>query len=142
MHVTSMMHKVLGKMPRKGAATVEFALCLPLILLLVFGAVEATDAIFLQQALTTAAYEGARAATVSTGTTATAQAAANAVLTARNITGATVTVSPGVTTSTAAGTNISVTVTTTVSSSNSMTTANFAGFMGKSLSATVVMVHR
>lgn len=130
------------KARRKGAATVEFAICLPLILLLVFGSIEATDAIFLQQALTTAAYEGVRNATTSMGTSATAQTAANAVLTARGVTGATVTVSPAVTPATISGTNVTVTVTAPFNAANSLTSANFAGFLGRTLSASVVMVHR
>ena len=43
-----------------GLAAVEFAVCLPLIILLVFGAVEASSFIFLKQTLNIAAYEGIR----------------------------------------------------------------------------------
>ncbi|MDE0864214.1 MAG: pilus assembly protein [Rubripirellula sp.] len=41
-------------------AAVEFAVCLPLIILLVFGTVEASSFIFLKQTLNIAAYEGIR----------------------------------------------------------------------------------
>lgn len=137
-----MLRKGIKSSDRRGTSIIEFALCLPLILLLVFGAVEATDAIFLQQAITTAAYEGARTATTSSGTTATATAAANAVLTARGVTGATVSVSPAVSATTAAGTNVTVTVTVAINAANSLTNANFAGFLGRTLTASVVMTHR
>lgn len=48
---------------RTGVAAVEFAVCLPVILVLVFGAIEASSFIFLKQSLHVAAYEGARSAT-------------------------------------------------------------------------------
>jgi Flp pilus assembly protein TadG len=43
-----------------GVAATEFAVCLPLIILLVFGSIEATNYIFLKQTLNIAAYEGIR----------------------------------------------------------------------------------
>ncbi|MEM6981106.1 MAG: TadE family protein [Planctomycetota bacterium] len=45
---------------RKGVAAVEMAVCLPVIILLVFGAIEASSFIFLKQSLNVAAYEGIR----------------------------------------------------------------------------------
>ncbi|MGB1814458.1 MAG: TadE family protein [Rubripirellula sp.] len=45
---------------RSGVAAAEFAVCLPLIILLVFGSIEATSFIFLKQTLNIAAYEGIR----------------------------------------------------------------------------------
>ena len=45
---------------RQGVAAVEFAVCLPVIVLLVFGAIEASSFIFLKQSLNVAAYEGIR----------------------------------------------------------------------------------
>jgi len=45
---------------RSGVAATEFAVCLPLIILLVFGSIEATSYIFLKQTLNIAAYEGIR----------------------------------------------------------------------------------
>ena len=47
---------------RRAVAAVEFAVCLPVILLLIFGAIEASSFIFLRQSLHVAAYEGARSA--------------------------------------------------------------------------------
>lgn len=44
----------------RGVAAVEFAVCLPVIVLLVFGAIEAASFIYLKQSLHVAAYEGAR----------------------------------------------------------------------------------
>ena len=45
---------------RRGVAAVEFAVCLPMLVLLVFGAIEASSFIFLKQSLNVAAYEGIR----------------------------------------------------------------------------------
>ncbi len=44
----------------RGVAAVEFAVCLPVLVLLVFGAIEASSFIFLKQSLNVAAYEGIR----------------------------------------------------------------------------------
>jgi hypothetical protein len=79
---------------RNGAALVEFAVCLPVLLVLVLGSMEATSAIFVRQALTTSAYEGIREATKVGGTTAEATSRAQAVLTARNIRGSSIRVLP------------------------------------------------
>ncbi|QDT04660.1 TadE-like protein [Rubripirellula lacrimiformis] len=45
---------------RRGVAAVEFAVCLPVLVLLVFGAIEASSFIFLKQSLNVAAYESIR----------------------------------------------------------------------------------
>ena len=79
--------KTLVKCSRKraGTALVEFAVCLPLLLILILGSMEATSAIFVRQALTTSAYEGIREAIRIRSTTQGATSRAQAVLTARQI---------------------------------------------------------
>jgi Flp pilus assembly protein TadG len=79
---------------RRGAAVVEFAVCLPVIVLLILGSIEATSAIFLRQALTTSAYEGIREATRTGSTTADATSRAQNVLNARSVRGATIQFTP------------------------------------------------
>lgn len=79
---------------REGAALIEFAVCLPVLFILVLGSMEATSAIFVRQALTTSAYEGIREATLAGGTTADATARAQSILTVRNIRGSTIRFQP------------------------------------------------
>ena len=54
------IHEKRRQFGRRGVAAVEFAVCLPVIVLLVFGAIEASSFIFLKQSLNVAAYEGIR----------------------------------------------------------------------------------
>ena len=57
--------KKAAQRQRKGAAVVEFAVCLPVIVLIVLGTIEAGSLLFLKQTLVQAAYEGAKVAIVS-----------------------------------------------------------------------------
>jgi len=50
----------LKRTNRRGTATVEFAVCLPVLVALFIGVNETCSAIFLKQQVTVAAYEGAR----------------------------------------------------------------------------------
>lgn len=52
--------RVLGGGTRRGVAAVEIAVCLPVLMLLVFGSIEASSFIFLKQSLNVAAYEAVR----------------------------------------------------------------------------------
>lgn len=71
---------------RRGAAAVETALLLPLLVLLAFGSIELSNMIFLKQTLAIAAYEGARAATKPGATAQQADTRIAEVLTSRNVT--------------------------------------------------------
>jgi Flp pilus assembly protein TadG len=96
---------------RRGLAVVELAVCLPLMLMLTFGAVEAANAIYLKQTLVTAAYEAARTATALGGTQADGVARYEEVVNAIGMKGSAITFSPQITIDTPAGTAIKVTVT-------------------------------
>lgn len=101
---------------------------------MVFGVVQTANAIYLQYALTAAAYEGANVVCVSGGTSTSATTNAAAVLTAMRAANATVTISPTVTSNTATGTEITVTCSAPLSS-NSL----IYGFLGnRTLQAKVV----
>ena len=45
---------------RRGAATVEFAICLPVLVILTIGTLDVCSMLFLKESITLAAYEGAR----------------------------------------------------------------------------------
>lgn len=79
---------------RTGVATVEFAVIIPVFLLILMGTIETCTMIFLQQSLEIAAYEGARTSIVPETDLLDVKGAANNLLTARKIRGATVTIVP------------------------------------------------
>jgi len=106
-----------GSFTRRGAATVELAICLPAMVLVTLGAIESTNAIYLKQSLTSIAYEGVRLATSSGGTTADAESLCQQLLTSRNISGATVTCT-SISANTAPGTPITVNVAASVSNNS------------------------
>ena len=68
---------------RRGVAAAEFAVCLPVLVLIVFGSIEASSYIFLKQSLNAAAYEGIRQAVRSDSTTAEANDRATNILDSR-----------------------------------------------------------
>lgn len=75
---------------RRGAALVEFAVCIPVILIILLGSMEACSAIFVRQALTCSAYEGIRAAVKGGALTSDAVTRAQEILDTRGIRGATI----------------------------------------------------
>lgn len=79
---------------RRGVAATELAVCLPILVLLIMGTIEACSMIYLKQTLSVAAYEGARATLRSDAVTANVTTACNQILTPRGVNGATVTVTP------------------------------------------------
>ena len=79
---------------RRGVAATELAVCLPIVVLLVLGTIEACSMVFLKQSLAIAAYEGARTAIVPGATKAEVEAACQQILAERNVSGGTVTVKP------------------------------------------------
>jgi len=95
---------------RQGAALIEFAVCLPVIMILVLGSMEATSAIFVRQALTTSAYEGIREAIRTGSRTTDAFNRANAVLTARRIRNSQITFTPAAIETAARGSQIVIEV--------------------------------
>jgi Flp pilus assembly protein TadG len=88
------MSRTTRTQKRRGVATVELAVCLPVLLLLVVGAIESSNFIFLKQAVTVAAYEAAAVSTRAGGTAADGQQRAQQILTARSIDSTTISFSP------------------------------------------------
>ncbi len=95
---------------RSGSVTVETALALPILFMIMFGAVDCARLNMLRNSTQNAAYEGARSAIVPGGTAADATAAAQKVLTAVGIKNPTITVSPSTITSTTDKVTVTVTV--------------------------------
>lgn len=95
---------------RRGAALIELSICIPLIIVITFGSIEASNAIFLQQTLTEAAHEGARTATSIGKTEADARTRIDQILTAQGVRAAEVTISPPITGNTPFGEMVTVTV--------------------------------
>lgn len=81
---------------RQGAATVEFALCLPVLLALIFAMIEFSGAAQLQNSVRMAAFEGARAGLALNATASTATQAAQNACTAAGIKSPVITVNPAV----------------------------------------------
>jgi Flp pilus assembly protein TadG len=121
---------------RSGLAVVELAICLPLMVMLTFGAIEAANAIYLKQTLVTAAYEAARTATALGATQADGEARYSEVVNAVGMKGSAIAFSPSITPTTASGTAIKVTV-TAPADSNSFSIRRF--MKGTTLKAVVTM---
>ena len=79
---------------RRGAAALEFAVSLPMLLLLTFGIIETCDAIFLKQSLILAAQEGARVAVVPGATATNVRFQTEIILRARGVQEESITITP------------------------------------------------
>lgn len=122
---------------RSGAAAVEFAVCLPLILTLLLATLQATQMFYLKQSLTVAAYEGIRKCVEYRSSPADVQAACNAIFADRRVNGAVVTISPANYATQPRESWITVTV-TAPRDANTPLTGWFAG--GTHLSASATMM--
>jgi Flp pilus assembly protein TadG len=118
-----------GARRRGGTTTVEFSVCLPLVLLLFFGAIEFSRVNMLRHTLTAAAYEGARRGIVPGATADDVRTTATDVLGCAFATGYTIDVAPA--TITAATTEVTVTISLPIEQ-NSWIACMF--FSGKTLS--------
>lgn len=117
---------------RFGVAIVEFAVCAPLMFLLILGSLEATSAIFLRQALATSAYEGIREATKAGGLNADAIAHAQAILTTRKVRSSSIRFNPSDTENVPRGNLVEVIVTAQFSANSP--------FVGKVISDRTITV--
>lgn len=79
---------------RRGAAAVECALCVPLVILLMFGTLSICSDLYLKQTLTVAAFEGARTGVRRRGNLEAIEAAVQNVLDARGVVQGQITVTP------------------------------------------------
>jgi Flp pilus assembly protein TadG len=122
---------------RAGVAAAEFAVCLPVIVLIVLATIEACTMIFLKQSLSIAAYEGARAALVQSASTADVQRVAQQVLTERRVNDGTVAVTPANLSSIQPGEYLTVTVSAPASGNN---TVPLRFYRGRTLTGSATMM--
>lgn len=109
---------------RRATAVVELALVLPLLMVLLLGTLETCSAIYRQQTLHIAAFEGCRVALVPRITRAQVDAAINQILTSRRVRNATITITPANFTTAAPRTLITVRV-DAPAAGNTLVTPNF-----------------
>lgn len=111
--------------PRRGVATVEAAVCLPVLVAIAFGAIQACDTVHLQHVATLAAYEGTLAAGKESATQAEVVARAQNLLTALRIRGGTVRLDPPVDDLTDLDPGTALTVTVTIPVGSNLTGPSF-----------------
>ncbi len=104
-----MKRRTLNLRNRRGAAVVELAVCLPVIMLLVLGAIEGASLLFARQAMVECAYEAAVVAIRDNATNAQALDAADSVIKSRRLTGLALTFEPSDVNTAPRGTPIRVT---------------------------------
>jgi Flp pilus assembly protein TadG len=122
---------------RSGAAVLEMAIALPLLITLVFGAMEMANAVFLRQSMNMAAYEAAKVVTRPGTNEALARTRCQEIMTVRKVSTYTLTFSPTVTTATPRGTQVSVTLSAPASN---LSYGPMQFMTGRTLTTTVVMV--
>ena len=125
------------KRGRKGAAVVEFAVCLPIIILIVLGSIEAASMLFLRQAMIQSAYEGAKVAIRNNGDNDAAISAIENVAAGRRVNGLNIEFSPADVSTAEQGEIIRVTV-SAPGDDNSF--IPFGPFKNRIVSAQAVMV--
>jgi Flp pilus assembly protein TadG len=129
-------HPAAGRPARAGAAAVEFAVVVPVLILIVFGMIEFSRVMMVEQILTNAAREGARKGSLPGTTTSDVTTAVSNYMTNSGLSGQTTTVSPDPSTANP-GDAITVTVSIPFNNVSWLPVPMFLG--GKTLSASVVM---
>jgi Flp pilus assembly protein TadG len=137
--INTMKPKLKRRYPasRQGAAVVEFAVCLPVLILIVLGSIEAASMLFLRQALIQSAYEGAKVAIRDDGNNSDAINAIDNVAAGRRINEVEIAFSPENVSKAKPGEFVSVTI-TAPGDSNSF--IPFGPFKNRTVSARAVMV--
>ncbi len=116
---------------------VELAICLPVLILLLFGTIEACAIIYLNQSLKIAAYEGARVSLIPTADINSVKATSQQVLIDRQIQGGNVSVTPNHFPSSPYGTYVAVNVSAPCEPNTLLGSVFYAG---RDISVTVQMM--
>ena len=122
---------------RFGTAATETAVALPLLVILVFGAIEMANGVFLKQSMNLAAYEAAKVITRPGTNQTLATTRCAQIMAIRKVSTYTLTFSPTITTATPRGTQVTVTLTAPASN---LTYGPVRFMTEKTLTTTVVMV--
>ena len=130
-------NKKRGRIQRKAAAVVELAVCLPVIVLLAIGSMEAASMIFLRQALVQSAYETVKEVAKTNGSPELALQRGNEVLQFRNVENETVTFDPPNLEDLERGTEITVTVS---APGNTNSVMPFGPFRDREVSVSATMI--
>ena len=126
-----------SKDKRFGGATVELAVCLPLLVVLVLGSLSATSLIFMRQAIVQSAYETVKEAVRTDGTVADALVRGEEVLSFRNIVASSVEFDPADPESAERGTPITVTIRAGVDPNKFY---SFGPFLSRTIQVSATMV--
>jgi Flp pilus assembly protein TadG len=122
---------------RRATASVELAVCLPVIVLLVFASLEGANMLFLRQAVVQSAYETAKAVAKTNGQQATAETLGRQVLSSRGVTTPTFTFLPANVQSLPPGSTFSVAISVP---GNSRSIVNIGPFSGLTIRAQATML--
>jgi Flp pilus assembly protein TadG len=122
---------------RRGVAAVEFAVCVPVLVLVFLGSIECANMTYLKQTLTISSYEGVRKAIQYNATNSQALDRAENILTARNINNATITFDPPTVANAVKGNPVEVTVSVPCNSNSPLPLTIFDG---QTLSVTIRMI--
>jgi Flp pilus assembly protein TadG len=128
---------IRARQGREGAAVVELAITAPILFLLVFGMIDVGRAIMVQNLITNAARDGARAAVLDGAEASAIEAQVVDYLNASSVSGASATVSPNPISTAGLGDPVSVTVQVPFASVSWLPATKY--FSGVTLQATVVM---
>jgi len=112
---------------RRGVAAVEFAVCVPLLVLLFLGSVECANMVYLKQTLKVSSYEGIRKAIQFDSNNSQVIERCNHILNARQIQDATITIDPSDVSLVPKGSAIDVTVSAPCNSNSSLPLTIFSG---------------
>lgn len=122
---------------KRGTAVVELAVCLPVIVLLVFASLEGANMLFLRQAVVQSAYETAKSVAKTNGVQSRAVTLGEQVLSSRGIVSPTITFNPNNVQALAAGTPFTVSVSVP---GDSRSITGFGPFNGLTIRAQAAMI--
>jgi hypothetical protein len=135
---TKITGHVSGRQRRKGIAVTETAILIPAFALVAFATIECSNALYLQQSLTLAAYEAGAILSEPTGTVDNANARCIEILQARDVTSYTLVTSPDLETTTLSPGDIFTVIVSAPASAYSIGPSWF--FQNRTLTSEVHMV--